>query len=113
MYAGGSDLGGLGWYRDNSDGRTRPVGQKSPNRYGLYDMSGNVWEWTWDIYGEAYPAGAVTDPTGATDGPGRVFRGGSWYGPAEFARAAYRDRYNPGRRRGNLGVRLARTIPKP
>jgi formylglycine-generating enzyme required for sulfatase activity len=87
-----------------------PVGSYTPNAYGLKDMSGNVWEWTWDTYGD-YPPGPVTDPTGATEGPDRVYRGGSWFGTAGGARAAYRFRYDPGYRYGSLGVRLSRTIP--
>ena len=111
MYAGGNDLGSVGWFDGNSGGRTHPVGQKSANGYGLYDMSGNVWEWTWDIYNETYPSGSVRDPTGASDGPNRVYRGGSWDYTADAARAAHRDRLIPGRRYDNLGLRLSRTIP--
>jgi formylglycine-generating enzyme required for sulfatase activity len=74
-------------------------------------MSGNAWEWTWDIYNESYPTGSVTDPTGASDGPYRVFRGGSWNNAAADARAAYRLGYFPGLRYGSLGLRLSRTIP--
>ena len=110
IYAGGSDLGSLGWFSYNSGGRTHPVGQKSPNGYGLYDMSGNVWEWTWGTYGD-YPAGSATDPTGATDGPYRVDRGGSWYDAADDARAASRGSPSPGYRYDILGLRLLRTIP--
>ncbi len=111
IYAGGNDLGSVGWFNDNSGGRTHPVGKKSPNGYGLYDMSGNVWEWTWDIYNETYPTGSVPDPTGATEGPSRVYRGGSWRGTAGSARAAFRLRLLPGSRLNYLGFRLSRTIP--
>jgi formylglycine-generating enzyme required for sulfatase activity len=110
IYAGGNDLGGLGWFAGNSGGRTHPVGQMSPNGHGLDDMSGNVWEWTWDTYGD-YPTGSVADPTGATEGPLRVLRGGSWLNTAGLARAAYRGRLYPGNRLDNLGLRLSRTIP--
>jgi formylglycine-generating enzyme required for sulfatase activity len=110
IYAGGNNLDGLGWFAGNSGGRTHPVGRKSPNGYGLYDMTGNVWEWTWDTYGD-YPTGPVTDPTGATAGPGRVRRGGSYSNAPVGARAAYRDGVDPGNRRGSLGLRLSRTLP--
>ena len=111
IYAGGNDLGSLGWFEGNSGGRTHPVGQKSLNGCGLYDMSGNVWEWTWDIYNETYPSGSVTDPTGASDGPVRVYRGGSWRFSAGGARAAARGWFQPGVRFDDLGLRLSRTVP--
>jgi formylglycine-generating enzyme required for sulfatase activity len=86
------------------------VGSYTANAYGLKDMSGNVWEWTWDTSGD-YPAGSATDPTGATEGPLRVLRGGSWNGTADLARAAYRYGDLPGFRYDGLGLRLSRTIP--
>ncbi len=110
IYAGGHDLGSLGWFNGNSGGRTHPVGQKAPNGYGLYDMSGNVWEWTWDIDGN-YPTGSTTDPAGAAEGSSRVIRGGSWYNSAAYARVAVRGNDDPADRNRDLGFRLARTIP--
>ena len=88
-----------------------PVGSYTANAYGLKDMSGNVFEWNWDIYNETYPTGSVPDPTGATEGPDRVLRGGSWFFTAVFARAAYRGGEDPGYRFNFLGFRLSRTIP--
>ena len=75
-YAGNLDE--MGWYSNNSNNETHPVGQKKPNAWGLYDMHGNVWEWCQDWYDDNYPIGAVTDPTGPNNGSRYVVRGGGW-----------------------------------
>ena len=103
------DLDAVGWYNGNSLGRPHAVGRKAPNGFGLYDMLGNVREWTGDWYGN-YPR-TVTDPTGPAAGTYRVFRGGSWLGEALWARAADRGTEAPDGRYGNRGFRLARTTP--
>ncbi len=95
---------------DDYSAALAPVGSYPANAYGLNDMSGNVWEWTWDTYGD-YPAGSATDPTGATEGPARVYRGGAWSITADYARAAHREGFSPGNSLVNLGLRLSRTIP--
>ena len=100
-------LNSVAWSYDNAGETTHPVRQKQPNAWGLYDMLGNVWEWTGD-WNDAYPA-TVTDPTGPARGPSRVFRGGSWYNFARCARAAFRYYDSPGNRGNNLGFRLVRT----
>jgi len=102
-------LDSVGWYYGNSGERPQAVGFKAANSFGLYDMLGNVWEWTSDGY-DTYP-GTVTDPTGATTGSDRVRRGGSWYGEAISLRAAVRNRGTTDFRDFNLGFRLSRTAP--
>jgi len=95
----------VAWHRGNSGGETHPVGQKRPNAWGLYDMSGNVWEWVWDRYGD-YPNKSQNDPYGPDFGVSRVYRGGSWCNAARLCRAAYRLRDLPGIRYDDLGFRL-------
>jgi formylglycine-generating enzyme required for sulfatase activity len=109
-YAGGSDLDSLAWTASNANNTTHPVGEKAPNAWRLYDMSGNVWEWVWDGYA-AYGAGTVVDPTGPEQPSIRVLRGGCWLYTAAYARLAGRDGYGPGERNNFLGFRLSRTVP--
>ena len=102
------DLDNAAWYDKNSGRAPHPVGQKQPNAWGLYDMLGNVYEWTGDWYG-TYP-GRVTDPLGPATGSNRVIRGGSWSIYASNARAAGRGNDPPGNRSSDLGFRLVRTV---
>ncbi len=76
-YSGSNTIGDVAWYWDNSGSTTHTVGTKTANELGLFDMSGNVWEWNWDIYG-SYPSSAQTNPHGAVSGPTRILRGGCW-----------------------------------
>ena len=110
-YSFGDDsrqLSEYGWYDNNSGDRTHPVGQRTPNAWGLYDMHGNVWEWVQDWYGKYAPE-PVTDPQGPASGSSRVIRGGSWYYGAGNCRSASRLHAEPGPRLDNLGFRLLRT----
>jgi formylglycine-generating enzyme required for sulfatase activity len=105
-YSGSNTLDSVAWYRNNSDNKTHEVGTKAPNELGIYDMSGNVWEWTGDWYGD-YGSDAQTNPIGPSTGSYRVFRGGGWSYVARNCRVSIRYYYYPGDRGYGLGFRLA------
>lgn len=109
MYAGSNDLDSVGWYTSNSNRQTHPVGSKRANELGIYDMSGNVWEWCGDRNG-SYPKELESNPRGPKSGEGRVLRGGSWDGSAEYLLVSYRDLYGPNFRSNLYGFRIARTL---
>ena len=100
------------WFKDNSGGQTHPVGLKGANRFDLYDMAGNVWQWTQDCYAESY-ANAPTDGSAAEIGNQclRVDRGGSWYYAAWLLRPATRERNPADYRDKVMGFRVAKTLP--
>ena len=104
-YSTGANTRTMAWYRDNSDGRVRPVATKLPNAWGIYDMHGNVWEWCSDWYGE-YSTADLTDPTGPETGTCRVIRGGARRGLAGMCRSAFRGSDPPESRHRGVGFRV-------
>ncbi len=108
------NLDSIAWWCKNARGGLtwgpQAVGGKAANSFGLWDMLGNVSEWTGDWYYRVYPW-TLTDPTGPTTGSERVFRGGAWSYPAEFATAAFRNWYTADLRGSEFGFRLVRTVP--
>jgi len=107
QYAGSNNIDEVAWYGDNSGSKTHTVGQKKPNELGLYDMSGNVWEWCNDWHDEKYCKNSPqNNPQGANSGEYRVVRGGSWGLNTWHCRVANRLRRNPGYRFNYLGFRL-------
>jgi len=107
-FSGHNDLAEVAWHSRNSDRGTQDVGQLQPNSLGLYDMSGNVWEWVWDRYG-SYTRGAQMDPEGASSGTLRVRRGGSWGDVAAHVRLTARGRFLPSSQNDSTGFRLVRS----
>ncbi len=109
-YSGSNTIADVAWYSSNSGSRTHDVGEKTANELGTFDMSGNVWEWVWDIYG-SYPSGSQTNPTGANSGSNRVERGGSWDSSAYGCTVSLRYSYVATFSNLNLGFRCVRVSP--
>ncbi|MGB0522592.1 MAG: formylglycine-generating enzyme family protein [Flammeovirgaceae bacterium] len=109
-YSGSDEVHVVGWYDENSHDETKPVGLKCPNALGLYDMSGNVWEWCNDWYGDDYyyyySQSLANNPKGPEKGNGRVLRGGSWISNPQIMRVAYRSNLHPEGGLNYIGFRL-------
>ena len=96
------------WYSGTTDTRHQPVGSRKPNELGLYDMSGNVWEWNWDWYDDDHPSGVLIEYRGPDSGTDRVRRGGSWGFNASFCELSYTGHNSPHSRFSYNGFRLVR-----
>jgi len=110
-YSGSNSVDEVARYQANSGNRTWDVGGLASNELETFDMSGNVWEWVWDIYEDSYPAGPQTNPSGASDGSLRVWRGGSWLHGANFCAVDMRNANSPHSSYNTIGFRVLRAMP--
>ena len=107
-YSGSNNIGEVAEYDGNNNKSTKPVGGKKANKLGIHDMSGNVWEWCNDWYGD-YISGSQANPSGPSSGSSRVYRGGSWYDLARSCRCCRRPCLHPGSGDDRIGFRLVRS----
>lgn len=110
QYSGSQKLDSVAWYSDNSGNKTHKVGTKKANELGIYDMSGNLWEWCWDWYSDSYYGTSPKDnPAGPYTGNSRILRGGSWNITANSCRVSYRYGYDPYSSYYSYGFRVCRS----
>ncbi len=108
-FSGGNQANGVGWNKNNSKRTTHPVGKKTPNNLGIYDMSGNVYEWVEDVYGEdAYAKHSKSNPVVQSGGSERVARGGSWFHSEKESRSAKRNMFSAETPNTYVGFRLVK-----
>jgi len=108
IYGGSNVADTVAWYGTNSNNKTSAVGSKEPNELGLYDMSGNVWEWCHDWYAK-YPNTTQVNPLGPTLGSSRVLRGGSWDGDVSVCTVVFRYRGVADTQYSGFGFRVVRS----
>lgn len=108
LFGGDNSIDAVAWYKSNSDGTIHEVGMKKANELGIYDLSGNVWEWCWDFYG-SYKAASQVDPQGPKAHVNRVARGGSWNRDEKFCRTTNRYGFTPNDRGKDLGFRIVKS----
>ncbi len=105
-YSGSENLGNVAWYASNSNSSAKSIGTKKSNELGIYDMSGNLWEWAWDWYGDIQSGN--TNPKGLNSGSGRILKGGGWYGFAAFCKVVNRINAYPSYKSNGYGFRVVR-----